>query len=100
GAHRALHSFPTRRSSDLACRPVPPLILGGITSWDAAGYPMWFARRQENVNGRVEVAPLRFGPGRSVVGEEVDMANRVESPAVARSEEHTSELQSRRDLVC
>src|SRR5204862_6999610 len=65
--HRHLHSFPTRRSSDLRTRPT-------------VGLP--------------SVAQLEhretFGP-RSRRGQET----RAE-----RSEEHTSELQSRRDLVC
>src|SRR5207249_9633772 len=65
GAHRDLHSFPTRRSSDLA------------------------------------VAPARRAEG--------DRADESRRPSVAkadthdrrwRSEEHTSELQSRFDLVC
>src|SRR5207302_11330145 len=60
--HRDLHSFPTRRSSDLTRRPVrytPP------------------------------------APPRSSLG------TQVENVAVTvRSEEHTSELQSREKLVC
>src|SRR5438270_5214034 len=75
GDHRALHSFPTRRSSDLlepgevhattnpptsqCCAPAPPIL-----EFDAAG----------NLIG---------GAG-----------------AQHRSEEHTSELQSQSNLVC
>src|SRR5437868_9346929 len=55
GHHRDLHSFPTRRSSDLSCGSLP----------------------------RTRVRCPRHQPG-----------NR------SRSEEHTSELQSRFDLVC
>src|SRR5204863_9277364 len=89
GAHLALHSFPTRRSSDLA---VP--VLGG----DPA------AHRQPTL-GRGELAgqalDLRRGdPDRRghVLrrGEQALEAGRIGG----RSEEHTSELQSRRDLVC
>src|SRR5690349_22368344 len=58
GDHRDLHSFPTRRSSDL-------IIVGS--------------------RGHGSIASMILG---SVSSE------------IARSEEHTSELQSRRDLVC
>src|SRR5438034_7033784 len=63
-AHRDLHSFPTRRSSDLN----------------------EVARRTEE-----RVAPKRWfrPPGAA-----------PEVAFVARSEEHTSELQSHSDLVC
>src|SRR5207249_11777815 len=75
-AHRDLHSFPTRRSSDLdrlaACpglaarrRPIPA---------QSAGHP----------------ADPRMGHTRMQ-----DLCSEAE-----RSEEHTSELQSRFDLVC
>src|SRR5690349_22920916 len=63
--HRDLHSFPTRRSSDL-----PPEFRGD--SPIAIPTPM----------GQRDV--LDLGPHRHRL----------------RSEEHTSELQSRRDLVC
>src|SRR5438034_6754548 len=59
GAHRDLHSFPTRRSSDLTTRQLLP------------------DRREVALRG------LALGRSRS-----------------ARSEEHTSELQSHSDLVC
>src|SRR5207247_9799372 len=59
GVHRDLHSFPTRRSSDLLSDTSQALIDGGS---------------QVDAGGALNVA--------------------------ARSEEHTSELQSRVDLVC
>src|SRR5438874_10081555 len=71
--HRDLHSFPTRRSSDLPERP----------------------------NRVSRVVPNRLQPHRTDLphGHE-----RLRHPAEIaqgdRSEEHTSELQSRRDLVC
>src|SRR5947199_7505618 len=61
--HRYLHSFPTRRSSDLEMVEAGGLaFLSGIVGVDDAGEPVQSAR--------------------------------------ARSEEHTSELQSLRHLVC
>src|SRR5438067_10212016 len=63
--HRDLHSFPTRRSSDL--RDDVRLRMG------LASAPAWLPRRHQ-------------GRGNQAGAE--------------RSEEHTSELQSRFDLVC
>src|SRR5690349_25172754 len=61
GDHRELHSFPTRRSSDLP-------------------------------QGAHEVHVEHLGPHAVL-----DVLERL---LAGRSEEHTSELQSRRDLVC
>src|SRR5438045_8157900 len=74
--HRTLHSFPTRRSSDL----MPSFRLLTRPACDAA-------KRLRSPNDvRRKISPkLR----RSVV-----------APLAARSEEHTSELQSLRHLVC
>src|SRR5699024_12813630 len=68
GAHRDLHSFPTRRSSDLRalCRRGEAV---------AGGYSQNSGQRKPD-------------PGRP------------NGAAGGRSEEHTSELQSRFDLVC
>src|SRR5690606_41390289 len=66
GVHRDLHSFPTRRSSDLRGGGPPR----------GPGSPV-------RSHGKVRV-PLRRDPGASD----------------CRSEEHTSELQSREKLVC
>src|SRR5205814_8862381 len=73
---RVLHSFPTRRSSDLAfCSSAhrePPLVL-------ALGRPNRF----------------RWDPGPPCARN-----RRGETRMAGRSEEHTSELQSLRHLVC
>src|SRR5690606_41260755 len=69
GAHLDLHSFPTRRSSDLPRRPTPPCtrrIPSPPRDAGAPGHP-----RQPRAPG-----------------------------CLRRSEEHTSELQSRENLVC
>src|SRR5438552_18662498 len=74
GTHRYLHSFPTRRSSDLVHRPQP----------DRAHAD--FDRRWRRCEGR----PSDHDPrpdGRPGL-------------AAPRSEEHTSELQSPDHLVC
>src|SRR5690606_41492749 len=77
GAHRALHSFPTRRSSDLA----------GVGS--SVG---------------LLVAPLALDLARTwytgLDGIDGALIQRLYRVRAKRSEEHTSELQSRENLVC
>src|SRR5690606_39551322 len=89
GSHRDLHSFPTRRSSDLgSCAQVGKDVhlsggvgLGGVLE-PATANP-------------VIIEDGAFIGSRCIVVEGV----RVGREAV-RSEEHTSELQSRENLVC
>src|SRR5690606_41849483 len=81
---RDLHSFPTRRSSDLLTRmsigrPSP-------TSWSTKAET---ESSEDRSSGRV----VTFAPGTSL-----RMRSAAFSPL--RSEEHTSELQSRENLVC
>src|SRR5690625_6576343 len=78
--HRGLHSFPTRRSSDLE---------DGLA------------------DVQIEMVSARTGDGvdrlRSLLAEVIageSVAARTARDEVARSEEHTSELQSRGHLVC
>src|SRR5699024_11938228 len=98
-AHRALHSFPTRRSSDLG-------MAGMVTT----------SSTLDRVFSPFEVASLdiqgqKFGvPISTLLGGQVrshvpfsgylfyKWAGHPNQPE--RSEEHTSELQSRFDLVC
>src|SRR5690349_25149607 len=70
GDHRDLHSFPTRRSSDL-----PPPATAPATR------------------------PSNGSPPRTSMGAPSSIA-RWRRLCRIRSEEHSSELQSRRDLVC
>src|SRR5438874_12054654 len=72
-----LHSFPTRRSSDLAGNHARGNQLPGLGE---QGVAVFGIERHETAHG-----PQDF----------LAIAKKVE-----RSEEHTSELQSRRDLVC
>src|SRR5206468_8744709 len=79
--HRALHSFPTRRSSDL------------VTS--SCSRPSTCRRRWRHSIPRVQTTSRR-----SESKLRQDSHQRWLSCARTRSEEHTSELQSRSDLVC
>src|SRR5438105_11451614 len=77
--HRDLHSFPTRRSSDLNLRTP-----SGVSYVLENRRTM--ARVQPDLFGGERVRRVSGYPGRLL--------------AMVRSEEHTSELQSRVDLVC
>src|SRR3712207_8044869 len=79
GAHRDLHSFPTRLSSDLTpvCEDLPDRR----------------AVRDRGEVGRQVLGDRRVEVDRGVLREPQDHRGR-------RSEEHTSELQSRHYLVC
>src|SRR5690606_41116722 len=84
----ALHSFPTRRSSDLED------FLGGrggTLEGDGAHRPLGREPGEaEQAHEVIQVTP-RLG---------VDVVLVIEQVAIGRSEENTSELQSRQNLVC
>src|SRR5690606_40074946 len=89
----APHSFPTRRSSDL----------GGLLNSCAVrhgGHPVrgrQLPRSTSRVSGACSRTMVRATPGgiREGVSSETTIITRKD-----RSEEHTSELQSREKLVC
>src|SRR5205814_10671851 len=88
--HRALHSFPTRRSSDLKR-------IRGIVRAAAA-------RDQRRLEPEDRVA-LNCAIVRAVTHDVLRAGQQGLKPGtldrtIARSEEHTSELQSLRHLVC
>src|SRR5699024_12312658 len=88
-----LPSFPTRRSSDLTILAVAE---GAISKEDAKlskkKYKEKLANRQYSTVGYELAAQIEAATGQEV---------RVTIPGhTQRSEEHTSELQSRFDLVC
>src|SRR5690606_41551626 len=85
--HRDLHSFPTRRSSDLSGSRAPrPRV------------------RNLQVQGPAQPAPSRprpLSPRRLSKRAPRPPLSRLRRPlSLSRSEEHTSELQSRENLVC
>src|SRR5690606_41601043 len=81
-----LHSFPTRRSSDLSsCRP--------RCSWPASRRATWSSRSSSTTPAP---APARRGGSTTSAG---SVGGAAAGPTT-RSEEHTSELQSRENLVC
>src|SRR5690606_42029126 len=78
-ALRDLHSFPTRRSSDLTADGARPAASVGVSSRDRTRTGR---RREEGGTFVLTNAPIAMRMGK------------------IRSEEHTSELQSRENLVC
>src|SRR5690606_41743952 len=89
GDPRDLHSFPTRRSSDLARRRAERG--AGVAQSDFGKCPA-----HDRLVGRALL--LEAAHADRVAGEAV--TNRMEKMMIKRSEEHTSELQSREKLVC
>src|SRR5207253_11231916 len=95
GATRELHSFPTRRSSDL-CRG------GRVGGWDAGNGVGDASKGLIAQPSRVSAAKQRtaseageYGPSSPCLP-----GSPEKFAALTRSEEHTSELQSRGHLVC
>src|SRR5207249_5402981 len=97
--HRQLHSFPTRRSSDLKKFPDEP----DETFRSASGWPLanslFNSSRQK---ARSEAAAMENCSAARAAGLKEACARQTMRGRIGkrRSEEHTSELQSRFDLVC
>src|SRR5699024_12508108 len=94
--HQVLHSFPTRRSSDLERLENDTLVLhqGGssdhVSFYEAGIDTANFIRREP---GTAALEPWYHTP--------FDTIDHISQDRIQeRSEEHTSELQSRFDLVC
>src|SRR5439155_16524502 len=81
--HRDLHSFPTRRSSDLASHG---RLKSAVVLRSTACFRMIGIRSAH---------PVSTSPSVEIIS-----SGRRPRGAVTRSEEHTSELQSRGHLVC
>src|SRR5207247_4081446 len=92
--HPALHSFPTRRSSDL---PHKHSVGRPLTLFETRTCSEQAVERTRCASGRTGLAGKSSagteyrGPGQRRIDRDVPHR---------RSEEHTSELQSRVDLVC
>src|SRR5690606_40587526 len=95
---RALHTFPTRRPSDLEQLAQIGRQIGVATLPVVFGeLPVAIARRAMET-GRREGYDVVFIDTAGRLG--IDEKMMQEAIAVRRSEEHTSELQSRENLVC
>src|SRR5688572_32050051 len=86
--HRELHSFPTRRSSDLIDEQHRPCHVARRLTRKIQSQRPKLMRLAESAHRYLGFdLLLQFGPF-------------AEPAAVGRSEEHTSELQSQSNLVC
>src|SRR5207248_8972786 len=94
-AHRDLHSFPTRRSSDLGRAAFLDLLdlIAAQPADIAVGHQLVEQRRVETRRGRRGHQPNSRTRSDST-------PSSSPSEKLHRSEEHTSELQSPYDLVC
>src|SRR5207253_10071249 len=95
--HPHLHSFPTRRSSDLRMAQIPT---------DGHSDQSQFCSRRSRLlvvtgkpNPRV-ISLAEAGLGKRPLGLFAKLRHPAWIPVYSRSEEHTSELQSRGHLVC
>src|SRR5206468_11483610 len=96
-ATAALHSFPTRRSSDLLSLKLAVTVVLGDTAMDA-GEGFRGRRRAAGVTARTRLWSSYPSSQASASGTNASL--RKKHGIAVRSEEHTSELQSRSDLVC
>src|SRR5690606_41907645 len=96
GSLRDLHSFPTRRSSDLGVVPGRHPVLGvGVVALE----PLLELAVVEQPGLTVEEL-FDVGLREFVYGSHDSGSSQSADGSAARSEEHTSELQSRENLVC
>src|SRR5207302_10174842 len=95
-----LHSFPTRRSSDLflvyACHFDLPFTTASTVRSTLAGFPATIEFAGTLFVTTLPAPTMAFSP--MVTFGRIVAPDPIEAPL--RSEEHTSELQSRENLVC
>src|SRR5699024_12124586 len=93
-ARRVAHTFPTRRSSDLSAA-YERLTEGASGAGDAVGEGAeQINAALSNVNSTVQALSDSYNEAYEAA------LSSIEGQYSLRSEEHTSELQSRFDLVC
>src|SRR5207302_8600503 len=91
--HLVLHSFPTRRSSDLVSWASVPYCTIGVDELLHLAGPM--DEHEAVLGGHRDRIAIHEQDSASMTGVNEGSFNRQ-----SRSEEHTSELQSRENLVC
>src|SRR5207248_9420030 len=94
--HRYLHSFPTRRSSDLDKDADLAIVQEKRLAF--IGYGNQGAAQSQNLRDS-GVTEILIG-NRDDAYKDAAIADGFQVVSIARSEEHTSELQSPYDLVC
>src|SRR5207249_5096966 len=94
----SLPSFPTRRSSDLLVGALVILNIG--RGFNLSGRLIHAAFLEEGIDFLCHCAMTPSGRGAKQITVIMLEGQVGTQPYLARSEEHTSELQSRFDLVC
>src|SRR5206468_12281704 len=98
-ANTNLHSFPTRRSSDLDRRRYRDKVRRSLEVFARMLHEHMFDTSPSQVGLEIELNLVDSQGEPSM--HNADVLDAIADPAWAtRSEEHTSELQSRSDLVC
>src|SRR5690606_41957005 len=92
GDHRGLHSFPTRRSSDLKKKLAPCVAL---KAWRAR-----YGLTQKALAEELGISPKAYNFKENGLVSFLENEINYLVERTGRSEEHTSELQSRENLVC
>src|SRR5205807_3193398 len=95
----SLHSFPTRRSSDLRRPVMTTLVMLGILMFGVMAYRLLPVSNLPNVDFPTIQVNASL-PGASPETMASAVVSGLAPGRLARSEEHTSELQSPCNLVC
>src|SRR5690606_42076003 len=95
---RSLPSFPTRRSSDLPADAVAQEVVAEVH--DEGAVPEGILRGEHGVGEPPGRVLLDVGDPRAEARAVADRLADLAAGLRGRSEEHTSELQSRENLVC
>src|SRR5207253_9583076 len=99
-AHIALHSFPTRRSSDLTKVLTDAAIEGKVDRLLGLKENVIIGKLIPAATGLKRYRTIEIGPSDKVPASALARPQTEEQLLAARSEGHTSELQSRGHLVC
>src|SRR5439155_27206149 len=95
-----LYSFPTRRSSDLKTwKGLWVIVQYTALAWSSRGFPLRFSRVLEILKGAGVRVAVVYHDVEPFAGTRIIDLLRRQAQLRARSEEHTSELQSRGHLV-
>src|SRR3712207_8438413 len=82
-------------------RPPRSTLFPYTTLFRSAAIPVQLGKARSHVLGERDARPLRRrSHGPAALGDELAEVERLRGEIVVRSEEHTSELQSRQYLVC
>src|SRR5439155_5731873 len=97
--HLALHSFPTRRSSDL--KPEHDIVVHLRLLWEHRRFLSLVGAYAVIASALIAfLIPARYESTARLMPPDDQSASGLATAVAARSEEHTSELQSRGHLVC